>query len=391
MLTCNRWLTEDILQNLSDVLNQRSRDCLSIVLSEYNKTRSHKAVLAAAEGKENVRLAFLILNVSVNQLLQTTMASNKLLTGNHWVVAVIDVCAETTYYCDPLGFPIPINLSVETQQVSLELKRVLSKQMKMFYHRIAMHKPMFGPNSEHICSRNCLNFPVQKCSSACGIIAFTFVAISAFTPTNVWECICSPHMALNDVKSNLTLFWQASKYSPYLRKVLVCWISTRTIDVTNIIDKSALVLTASSFNKQISYQHQASRLRLRLSLKQKDCETEEDSFGHKNAPCDEGTENSNDRSPSTTHLDISSVTVPQLTTGQEFSSFEELKHCISSYERATFVQLYIRRSRSVESAKKRATKKNFNSDLRFSELQYNCIHGGKHFQSRGTGKRPNHS
>ena len=153
MLTCNRWLTEDILQNLSDVLNQRSRDCLCIVLSEYNKTRSHKAVLAAAEGKENVRLAFLILNVSVNQLLQTTMVSNKLLTGNHWVVAVIDVCAETTYYCDPLGFPIPINLSVETQQVSLELKRVLSKQMKMFYHTIAMHKPMFGPNSEHICSR----------------------------------------------------------------------------------------------------------------------------------------------------------------------------------------------------------------------------------------------
>ena len=75
MLTCNRWLTEDILQNLSDVLNQRSRDRLCIVLSEYNKTRLHEVVLAAAEGKENVGLAFLILNVSVNQLLQTTMAS----------------------------------------------------------------------------------------------------------------------------------------------------------------------------------------------------------------------------------------------------------------------------------------------------------------------------
>ena len=94
MLTCNRWLTEDILQNLSDVLNQRSRDCLCVVLSECNKTRLHEVVLAAAEGKENVHLAFLILNVSVNQLLQTTMASNKLLRGNHWVVAVTDVCAE---------------------------------------------------------------------------------------------------------------------------------------------------------------------------------------------------------------------------------------------------------------------------------------------------------
>ncbi len=132
-----------------------------------------------------------------------------------------------------------------------------------------MHKPMLDPNGENICSQNCLNFPVQKCSQACGIIAFTFVAISEFaisefTPRNVWECKWSTNMALNDVKLNLTLFWQASKYSPYLRKVLACCISNETIDVTNIIDKSALVPTASSFNKQISYQHQASRLRLSL-------------------------------------------------------------------------------------------------------------------------------
>ena len=108
-------------------------------------------------------------------------------------------------------------------------------------------------------------------------------------------------MALNDVKLNLTLFWQASKYSPYLRKVLACCISNKTIDVTNIIDKSALVPTASSFNKQISYQHEASRLR--LSLKQKDSKAEENSCGHKNKPCDEGIENTNERSPSTNHVD----------------------------------------------------------------------------------------
>ena len=203
--------------NLSDVLNQCSRDCLCTVLLSITKHHCTKLFQQLQKARKTyVLYSLLILNVSVNQLLQTTMASNKLLTGNHLVVAVIDVCAETTYYCNPLRFPILINLSVETQQVSLELKRVLSKQMKMFYHTIAMHKPMFGPNGEHFRSRNCLNFLVQKCSSTCGIIVFTFVAISAFTLTNVWECICSPHMALNDVKSNLTLFRQASWISTHI-------------------------------------------------------------------------------------------------------------------------------------------------------------------------------
>ena len=69
------------------------------------------------------------------------------------------------------------------------------------------------------------------------------------------------------------------------------------------------------------------------------------------------------------------------TIGGKFSSFSELKDKTADFEKANFVQLYIRRSRSIEAAAKRAPKKQFNGELKYSEIEYSCIHGGKTFKS----------
>ena len=45
---------------------------------------------------------------------------------------------------------------------------------------------------------------------------------------------------------------------------------------------------------------------------------------------------------------------------EKFSSFSELKDKIKEFEKTNFVQLYIRHSRSIEVAAKRAPKKQFN-------------------------------
>ena len=75
--------------------------------------------------------------------------------------------------------------------------------------------------------------------------------------------------------------------------------------------------------------------------------------------------------------------------GDEFKSLTELLDKISDVERTECVQLYIRRSRSITSAAKRSSKKNFNEDLKYSEIEYACIHGGKNFKTTSTGERPN--
>ena len=77
--------------------------------------------------------------------------------------------------------------------------------------------------------------------------------------------------------------------------------------------------------------------------------------------------------------------------GQQFASFQELRDRIAEFERQSYVQLYIRRSRTIEAAMKRAPKKSFLQELKYSEVDYACIHGGKKFASRSKGKRTNHA
>ena len=91
----------------------------------------------------------------------------------------------------------------------------------------------------------------------------------------------------------------------------------------------------------------------------------------------------------TLEMDKSSSKEVLFTIGEKFSDFSELKYKIADFEKANFVQLYIRRSRSIEAAAKRAPRKQFNSELKYSEIEYSCIHGGKSFKTTSTGERPN--
>jgi hypothetical protein len=44
---------------------------------------------------------------------------------------------------------------------------------------------------------------------------------------------------------------------------------------------------------------------------------------------------------------------------------------------------------SIQAAAKRCPKKKFNPDLQYSEVDFRCVHGGKHFKSQSKGIRPN--
>ena len=71
--------------------------------------------------------------------------------------------------------------------------------------------------------------------------------------------------------------------------------------------------------------------------------------------------------------------------GQKFETFESLAAHIKEYEAEYYIQFWCRDSRSVETARKRIDR--FLSDrIKYYELTYRCIHGGKKFKARGKGK-----
>ena len=80
---------------------------------------------------------------------------------------------------------------------------------------------------------------------------------------------------------------------------------------------------------------------------------------------------------------------PELIEGAKFDSFELLSQAIERWENMNFVKLYKRRSRTIDAAAKRVTKKVFNERLKYSEIDYACIHGGRTARTTSTGIRPN--
>lgn len=81
------------------------------------------------------------------------------------------------------------------------------------------------------------------------------------------------------------------------------------------------------------------------------------------------------------------ATRPTFVVGREFDSFNELSSAVKEYEYANSVTLYTRSSRSIEAAKKRAPKRHFSEGLVYSELDYACVHGGRHYKSHSKGVR----
>ena len=72
-------------------------------------------------------------------------------------------------------------------------------------------------------------------------------------------------------------------------------------------------------------------------------------------------------------------------------SFVPLKNwlrVLRNGKKTTFVTLYTRSSRSIEAARRRAPNRAFLDKIRFSELDYACVHGGRDYKSKSTQRRP---
>lgn len=74
------------------------------------------------------------------------------------------------------------------------------------------------------------------------------------------------------------------------------------------------------------------------------------------------------------------------TVGEIFGTFEELQAKINEYEKANFVQLWKREARTIESAKNRVDR-HMKPELKYYQLKFCCIHGGKKFKPGGKGIR----
>lgn len=66
-----------------------------------------------------------------------------------------------------------------------------------------------------------------------------------------------------------------------------------------------------------------------------------------------------------------------LKVGSKFDTFEDLSQRLEEFQKVERVQLWVRDSRTVIAAAKRARRKSLNPALKYAELTYSCVFGGR--------------
>ena len=63
--------------------------------------------------------------------------------------------------------------------------------------------------------------------------------------------------------------------------------------------------------------------------------------------------------------------------GKTFSNYDDLRKEIDNFEKVEDIELWVRDSRTVNAASKRARRKILNPSLVYAELTYACVFGGR--------------
>ena len=77
---------------------------------------------------------------------------------------------------------------------------------------------------------------------------------------------------------------------------------------------------------------------------------------------------------------------PYFSLGQVFDCFEALQAQLKKYESEKYVKFWCRDSRTIQAAQKKINRP-LCEKLKYYEICYACVHGGKKFSSRSSGKR----
>lgn len=72
--------------------------------------------------------------------------------------------------------------------------------------------------------------------------------------------------------------------------------------------------------------------------------------------------------------------------GERFKTFIDLQNKLKEYKVATSTKFWIRDSRTVNAARTRLTR-HLSDEIKYYQVSFRCIHGGRKFVAKGEGKR----
>ena len=160
--------------------------------------------------------------------------TNRLLSGNHSALAIIDLQTKILWYGDSLGYPIPSNIDIEFKPVLNTLSNATKSRMCL--SKKAFHVTNFDSQGSHVCSCLCKHYPLQTCASICGLVTVTVSSLLASCSNfSTWHDMTGSDKKLH-VTSSCKVVMKPTDHSPRIRLSVASWILNDNIQMSQLID-----------------------------------------------------------------------------------------------------------------------------------------------------------
>ena len=227
-LVGTRWLTDSDLTYIANLINTTASNALCFVLQQPSAIFANEALQKKIEkissGQEVMENVFIILNIARTDNGDTKIALEGPDNGCHWTLLFFHANSPNWYYGDSLGWPCPSN-----SQCLVEILKQVEKRCKStFVSSNVRYLPLHNPSTtrNHHCNENCSFYPLQTCSSICGVTTATMAALLA-TDTSLW-----PSNTL--VPQKIKWLQNPTIFADFLRQILMNWVITQKIEISKL-------------------------------------------------------------------------------------------------------------------------------------------------------------
>ena len=247
-LVGKRWLSDDVIDTVFDIINTQHDDTLCFVCKPthimYSSIGLHEKMCTIQENGINVSKIIVALNVGCDHD-GIYYVSDEKRQGVHWALLAIDLIDHKTYYGDSLGWSLPSNLESVVGSNLKSIERDLRINiMTLLKNIVVLNDLSFGDSSA--CSDSCkLFYPLQSCSNVCGVV----VACMGAVLSEHWSSwLTWSHQIEVPLLSN------PSVNSRPLRLIVMSWIVNNSVNTHYLVPEKLIrhTCTANSMKMDTS-------------------------------------------------------------------------------------------------------------------------------------------
>ena len=236
-LCVDRWMSDDHMLWMTKILNGMHTDTYCVYLNGMiNKDPRRLRRFSKTIQPRPLKQLLFALNVGASH--GKTFLGTDEQKGCHWTLCVVDLTMKRIIYGDSLGWPIPEGLVDKVKgYITAATKEDGSDYCITLCHDYNSISPSTG---SHICSQKCVQlYPLQSCSSICGIVVITMGALACLRPI-VFNHILFPD---SDLTKRLPDFFlkNPSCFSKYLRRSVIAWVAENEVTIKYVLPKEFAV------------------------------------------------------------------------------------------------------------------------------------------------------